>query len=115
MESPGPAAPCETILNSLAKKLGSDLGPIAAESRVIGPKATQKQLKRDNNLAFLPLLRDQGSEVQILSPRPFFSFCSRKDQVGRLSYVGRSLPSLSCSSKATDSRCRRCMFRYSLA
>ena len=60
MESPGPAAPCETILNSLAKKLGSDLGPIAAENRVIGAKTTQNQLKRDNNLAFLPLLRDQG-------------------------------------------------------
>jgi hypothetical protein len=42
------------------KKLGSNLGPITAENRVIGPKTTQNQRKRDNNSAFLPLLRDQA-------------------------------------------------------
>ena len=44
-----------------SEKLGSNLGPITAENAVMGPKKTQNQLKRDNNLAFSPLLRDQDT------------------------------------------------------
>ena len=54
------------------KKLGSNLGPIAAENRVKPRSETQNQAKRINEIVFLWMLRDRGSEVQILSPRPIY-------------------------------------------
>jgi hypothetical protein len=42
------------------RKLGSNLGPFAAENHTIGPNKTQSQPKRDNNLDNRLLVRDQG-------------------------------------------------------
>jgi hypothetical protein len=36
---------------------------------------------RDRTITDHHLVRDQGSEVQILSPRPFFSFRTMEDQI----------------------------------
>jgi hypothetical protein len=41
------------------KKLGSNLGPIAAENRVKPRSETQNQAKRINEIVFLWMLRDQ--------------------------------------------------------
>jgi hypothetical protein len=49
-------------------ELGSNLGPLAAENHVFGPNITQYRPKRINNLAHPLLFRDQGAEIQILSP-----------------------------------------------
>ena len=51
-------------------QLGSNLGPLAAEYREKHDANTQNKPKRDNRLVNRLLVRDQGSEVQILSPRP---------------------------------------------
>ena len=40
------------------EKLGSDLGPFVAENQRTTSKTTQSRPKRDNNIAFLPRLRD---------------------------------------------------------
>jgi hypothetical protein len=51
------------------RKLGSDLGPFAAENHVFGPNITQRQPKRDNNLANRLLFRDQLKPGLVQTPR----------------------------------------------
>ena len=66
------------IIKPPPQKLGSNLGPFAAENRRTRGKTTQSQPKRDNKLANRFLVRDQGvGGSNPLSPTNYFNnFCA---------------------------------------
>jgi len=63
-------------------ELGSNLGPDSSEYRLKCRSKTQKRAKRFNKIDNQKLVRDRGSEVQILSPRPSFPKSFEGDRRG---------------------------------